>query len=187
MKSSLLYALPFALAAAFVRGHEGFEYHADPTFPLQASPTVVDMDFDYGFDVKTLDGKVIDFDSFRNKVVFINVWATWCGPCRFELPSIQKLYEGYGDKVDFVMLSIDADHATTKVKQFLQAYDYSFPVFMPKGDLTEQLEVPVIPTTFIVDKNGKIAFLETGVKNYNSRKMRQFIDELVAQESASTR
>jgi len=49
--------------------------------------------FDYNFKIKTLDGTVVDFNQFRGKVVFINLWATWCGPCRVEMPSIQKLYD----------------------------------------------------------------------------------------------
>jgi thiol-disulfide isomerase/thioredoxin len=65
--------------------------------------------FDYNFSIKDLNGKTVDFSQFRGKVVFLNLWATWCGPCRVEMPSIQNLYNSTDhDQIIFVMLSIDA-------------------------------------------------------------------------------
>src|SRR5690349_20904999 len=76
---------------------------------VDASPATSKRDlFDFNFSVKDLSGNTIDFKNFRGKIVFLNLWATWCGPCRSEMPSIQKLYEGIDkEKVSFVMLSLD--------------------------------------------------------------------------------
>src|SRR5688572_10374333 len=66
--------------------------------------------FDYNFTLKTLTGEAVDFNQFKGKVVFINLWATWCGPCRVEMPSIQELYNEIDkEKIQFVMLSLDRD------------------------------------------------------------------------------
>src|SRR4051812_11348611 len=66
--------------------------------------------FDYNFTVKDLAGKKTEFKNFQGRVIFLNLWATWCGPCRSEMASIQKLYESIDkEKVSFVMLSLDKD------------------------------------------------------------------------------
>ena len=69
---------------------------------------LVAKSFDYNFKVKDLNGKVIDFKTFKGKTLFLNVWATWCGPCRVEMPSIQKLYDKINnDEIVFIMLAVD--------------------------------------------------------------------------------
>src|SRR5690606_12751282 len=67
-------------------------------------------DFNYAFTIKDLEGNIKSFDDYKNKVIFLNLWATWCGPCRAEMPSIQKLYnKTQSDDVVFIMLSIDRE------------------------------------------------------------------------------
>ncbi len=78
--------------------------------------TAEDTPFDYEFALKDLEGNKIPFDQFKGKVVFLNLWATWCGPCRAEMPSIQNLYEKVDkEKIVFVMLSLDREGDTKKV------------------------------------------------------------------------
>src|SRR5690242_7111651 len=67
-----------------------------------------DDNFDYDFQLRDLDGKTVNIKDFKNKTIFLNIWATWCGPCRMEMPSIQKLYNQVDhDKIVFIMLSVD--------------------------------------------------------------------------------
>jgi thiol-disulfide isomerase/thioredoxin len=132
--------------------------------------------FDYNFTIKDLQGNTVSFDQYKGKVVFINLWATWCGPCKAEMPGIQSLAEKLkNEPVEFVMLSVDKEVALPKVTTYLEKNEYTFPVFMSQGYLPGQLRVPSIPTTFIVSKEGKILMKEVGTRNYNTKKMVNFL------------
>lgn len=135
--------------------------------------------FDFDFVVKDLEGNKANFSQYKGKVVFLNLWATWCAPCRSEMPAIQKLYDEVDhEKIAFVMLSLDKDVQIEKVKKFVKNQSYSFPVFMPSGYLSSQLQVSSIPTTFVIGKDGIIAMKEVGMKNYNTTKFKKFLNEL---------
>jgi len=148
---------------------------------MNASAEVVkeDIYFNYDFQVKDLNGNRLDFAQFKNKVVFLNLWATWCGPCRAEMPTIQKLYDKMENdpNVAFVMLSIDKDKDLPKVIRYLNDKDYTFNGYMPSGYLTEQLNVPSIPTTFVISKEGKILTKEVGTTNFNTNRFYKFLKE----------
>jgi len=134
-------------------------------------------DFNYDFKIKDLEGNRIDFSEFKNKVVFLNLWATWCGPCRAEMPTIQKLYEKAKDdeSIKFVILSLDKDADKGKVIKYLKDKGFTFDGYMPSGYLTTQLNVPNIPTTYVVSKEGKILTKEVGTTNFNTTKFFKFL------------
>jgi thiol-disulfide isomerase/thioredoxin len=135
--------------------------------------------FDFNFTVRNSAGEQIKFEKYKGKVVFLNLWATWCGPCRAEMPTIQSLYEKMDTtKVVFVMLSIDYDKDEPKVGTYILKYKYTFPVYRPSGDLTSQLDIPSIPTTFIINKDGKIVRKEVGAMDYDTPRFRKFLSEL---------
>lgn len=149
------------------------------SFNTSESESLLDKDFNYNFTLKTLDGEKVAFESLKGKVVFINLWATWCGPCRTEMPGIQKLYEKTeSDDIAFVMLSIDKDGDQNKVISYIKKNNFSFPVYMPSGGLSSQLNVPSIPTTFIISKDGKVAHQKIGSTNYDTEKYRKILSEL---------
>jgi thiol-disulfide isomerase/thioredoxin len=138
--------------------------------------------FDYNFTVKDLTGKKMELINLKGKVIFLNLWATWCGPCRSEMPAIQKLYESVDkEKISFVMLSLDKDIHLEKVKAFVSSRSFTFPLFMPSDYLTDQLQVPSIPTTFVITKNGIVNLKEVGMRNYNTTKFKKYLEELAAQ------
>ena len=138
--------------------------------------------FDYNFTIKDLDGNKFSFDQYKGKVVFINLWATWCGPCRAEMKSIQKLYDKVDhEQVQFVMLSIDKDVYRDKVISYVKDKRFTFPVYMPSGYLTSQLNVPSIPTTLVLSKDGKIVAKEVGMRDYDTSKFKKFLDQLVTE------
>lgn len=134
--------------------------------------------FDYNFSIKTLDGRNVDFNQFKGKPIFLNLWATWCGPCRAEMPSIQKLYEKVNtDSIAFVILSLDAEDQLQKVGKYVESKEFTFPVFIA-GDLPSQLQVKMIPTTFVVDKNGILAYKKAGMADYDTKQFKKFLDKL---------
>jgi thiol-disulfide isomerase/thioredoxin len=145
-----------------------------------AEPDGETKSFNYDFKIEDLEGNTVDVNELKGKIIFLNIWATWCGPCRVEMPSIQKLYEKVDhDKIVFIMLSIDRKDPKNKVTSFLQDKNYTFPVYLPSGELTSQLEqVSSIPTTFVIEPNGKIATKEVGVANYDTEKFQRFIEGL---------
>jgi thiol-disulfide isomerase/thioredoxin len=144
---------------------------------------VVAKSFDYNFKIKDLNGTVIDFKTFKGKTIFINVWATWCGPCRVEMPSIQKLYDKVNkEEIVFIMLAVDDRKNFDKVVSFVKEKEYTFPVYVPHEFLPDQLMVRTIPTTFVVDTQGKIATRETGAANYDTEEFKTFLEGLVEQQ-----
>jgi thiol-disulfide isomerase/thioredoxin len=132
--------------------------------------------FDFNIAATSLDGRPLDIESLANKVVFLNIWATWCGPCRAEMPTIQNLYATLKDRdIAFVMLSIDRKDPLKKVKEYISKGKYTFPVYILAGLPTEQLRVPSIPTTFIISKEGKVIRKEVGMTNFDTEKFKKFL------------
>lgn len=109
------------------------------------------------FSLPDLNGKKVELRQFKGKVVFLNFWATWCGPCKEEMPSMEALYQQFKDK-GFVFLTISVDYEGLRpVKEFLQKHRYTFPVLLdPKCDTLDSYEVKGIPTTLIIDKFGRM-------------------------------
>jgi thiol-disulfide isomerase/thioredoxin len=102
-------------------------------------------------------------------VVFINFWATWCGSCKDEMPSMEALYQQFKEK-DFVFLTISVDYEGKKpVKEFIEKQRYTFPVLLdPKCETLDFYKVKGIPTTILIDKNRKMIGKATGPKNWKS-------------------
>lgn len=145
--------------------------------PPEATPRGKE-DFDYNFTLNTLSGETVNFNKFKGKTIFLNLWATWCGPCKAEMPSIQSLYEKTNDQVVFVMLSLDRPGHLDRVKQYVSSNGFEFPVFVPSGELPKILQVDAIPTTFVISSDGTIAKRQAGMANYDSDHFRKFLEKL---------
>jgi thiol-disulfide isomerase/thioredoxin len=131
--------------------------------------SAVEKNFDYNFELKDISGKVVNVQDFKDKVIFLNMWATWCGPCRSEMPSIQSLYNKVDkDKVIFIMLSLDTEENQQKVVKYVGDKSFTFPVYQPVDGLPKQLQISTIPTTFIIGKDGKIKEKKVGMENYDT-------------------
>lgn len=151
-----------------------------------ASSTVVKdpETFDYKFTLKNAAGQKVAFSQYKGKVIFLNMWATWCGPCRAEMPTIQSLYEKMDTaQVAFVILSVDRDSDQPKIASYINKNKFTFPVFQPSGTLTDQLDVPSIPTTFVINKQGQIVNKEVGATNFNTAKFRKFLTTLTQEKA----
>jgi thiol-disulfide isomerase/thioredoxin len=125
----------------------------------------------------TLDGKAANLRDFRGKVVFLNLWASWCGPCRGEMPGIQRLYDQVDhSKVAFVMLSLDKKQEAAQ--RVITKEHYTFPVYVNAGSMPAEFNVSSIPTTFIIDTEGRLASRVDGMAEYDSPKFRAFLQKL---------
>ena len=143
-----------------------------------ASPTT---DFNYEFEIRDLQGKNINVSSYKGKVIFFNMWATWCGPCRAEMSSIQQLYSKINNKnISFIMLSIDQRGQEQKVQNYVKSQQFTFPIFMPVNSVPEQLQVPSIPTTFIIGKDGKVVSKQVGSTNFDTPEFKKFLEGLAS-------
>ena len=136
--------------------------------------------FNYNFTIKDLNGSVLDVKDLKGKTIFLNLWATWCGPCRMEMPSIQNLYNQVDkEKIMFIMLSIDRQSDIEKIRSYIKDKEYTFPVYTPASLLPNQLQVGMIPSTFVVDSTGHIVASEKGAANYDTPEFKAFLEKLI--------
>ncbi len=145
------------------------------------SPSILDEDDQtrlkpFTYKLQDFREEPITIEIGRGKPVFISYWATWCPPCIAELPSIQELYDDYGNQVDFVLLTNEAPDV---VQAFLKERQYNLPVYIPRMAPPEKLYGRSIPTNYVVDPNGKIIIKETGATDWNSEKVREILDVLI--------
>jgi peroxiredoxin len=132
------------------------------------------------FYLDDLEGKRLELRNFKGKVIFINFWATWCCPCKEEMPSIERLYQKFKDK-GFVFMTISVDYEGKKhVKEFIEKQDYTFSVLIdPKCKIFDLYKVTRIPTTFIIDKNLKILGKAVGPREWNSSEAISLLNSLL--------
>ena len=126
-------------------------------FSVSAKAQVKEGENAPNFTLKNLDGKEINLNQFRGKHVLINFWATWCGPCKIEMPSLEALYERFKDR-NFVLLAISNDmFGANIVKPFVKAHNINFPVLLDQRlKVSNAFGVVSLPTTFMIDPQGKI-------------------------------
>jgi len=122
--------------------------------------------------------QIVKLSSLKGKVVVIDFWATWCGPCKMTMPSVQKLYNDYSAKgVQFMGIS---DDEPSKVKQYRADNNVSYPMFYDQDDIASQMfGVEGIPHLVVIDKNGKEAQVEEGAP-LNEQEVREAIDKCLA-------
>jgi thiol-disulfide isomerase/thioredoxin len=150
---------------------------ANPNTEELASKTLAD----YNFTLDQLDGDQLDFTDLKEKVVFINFWATWCAPCVAEMPSIHALYDIYKDDpyVVFVMLNLDRKEDIKKVRKFIDKKDFTFPIYFPNAtQIPKVYESKGIPTTFVLNKEGYIDYKKVGMANYDADNFILYIKRL---------
>ncbi len=148
------------------------------SFELNKKDRKILSDKDLEWQLVTMDGQVVSLAQFSDKPVLINVWATWCPPCVAELPSLEKLYQDYGDRVHFIFL---ADDNPDKVQDFLARKNLKIPVYFSATARPFVLKSGSIPTTFILDKNHRLRVKKTGAMNWNAAKIRNLLDKYIAE------
>ena len=116
------------------------------------------------FSLKDLDGREISLKDLRGKIVLLDFWASWCGPCRAEMPHIEKLHRELKDK-GLMVLGID-DEPPEKARDFLKKSEYTFPTLVDgQRAVAQRYQVEAIPTVFVIDRGGKISSHNIGLRN----------------------
>ena len=114
------------------------------------------------FTLTDLDGNAVRLSDFRGKVVFLNFWATWCPPCRAEMPEMEELHQEYQDK-DVVIIGVDLGEFRSSVKSFVEENGYSWTfVIDSTGEVARDYMVTGIPSSFSIDEDGIIRALQVG-------------------------
>ncbi|HEX4211530.1 MAG TPA: TlpA disulfide reductase family protein [Candidatus Binataceae bacterium] len=133
------------------------------------------------FQLASLDGQTMSLSSLRGKVVFLNVWATWCPPCREEMPSIEALYEKFKDDKNFVVLAVSQDSdGRAPVAAYVEQHGLKFDVLLdPQNKVGEAYDVSGIPETFIIDQNGRIVAHHVGPYDWANPEIRNALQELI--------
>ncbi|ASK64034.1 alkyl hydroperoxide reductase [Virgibacillus phasianinus] len=118
------------------------------------------------FKLQTLNGETVQLSDYRGKRVLINFWATWCPPCRAEIPDLQKLYENK----DVAILAVNmtgSEKSKGAVTEFAKKYGMTFPVLLDENaDVTTTYQVRAYPTSYMIDSEGRIQFIALGAMNY---------------------
>jgi peroxiredoxin len=136
------------------------------------------------FELTLLDGTRISSEDLGGQVVLINFWASWCGPCRVEMPGFQRVYDEFADR-GFVVLGISTDAAGRRpVEAFLEKHDITYPVAMATGRVVNDYGgARVLPTSFLVDRAGLVRHEVRGY--FAEAALRQAVRRLVEEEGVS--
>ncbi|MFW6006784.1 MAG: TlpA family protein disulfide reductase [Bacillota bacterium] len=105
----------------------------------------------------------IKLSDLQGKIIFINFWASWCPPCKQEMPDIQNIYEKYEDKDEIMILTVNIQEEEKVIKNYMSDNDFTFPVLKDMNSLAQSYYVSNIPTSFFLDKEGIIREKHTGV------------------------
>jgi len=148
----LLYIFPLGVAAQEAPAQATIRFVRNP----EAAP---------GFDLTGLDGKPVSLAAERGKVVLVNFWATWCGPCRAEISDLVELQNKYKDRFQILSLIVDEDDPDA-VKKFVEKRGINYPVAIADDDLRRQYGgVVALPTSFVLDSEGRIVQKHEGLHN----------------------
>jgi thiol-disulfide isomerase/thioredoxin len=131
------------------------------------------------FTLSTVDGQQVSLHQYRGKVVFLNFWATWCIPCREEMPALEQLHQTYQSQ-DLTILSIDLKESADQVKVFFQKHGLSFPALLDQdGSVFRDYLVAGMPTTYLIGRDGTLLARGVGGRDWKRAEALQLIQELI--------
>jgi len=137
------------------------------------------------FKVLSLDGASRSLASSKGRVVLLNFWATWCPPCKAEIPSIESLSRTMKD-ISFEVFAVDLGETPVTVKNFVAENKLSYPVYLdPKNSLARAYASQGIPTTYILDKSGRFIAAMVGSFNYTKPEFLSLIREIATKDAAA--
>jgi cytochrome c biogenesis protein CcmG, thiol:disulfide interchange protein DsbE len=148
---------------------------SDKEAPVAAGPKAAD------FKLENLDGSTVSLTQFAGKVVFLNIWATWCGPCREEMPSMETLYNELKENKDFVMLAVSQDEkGRTAVAPYVAKNGYHFTILLdPENKVGNSYDVSGVPETFIIDRKGRIVAHHMGAFDWSRPDVKDALQQLL--------
>lgn len=181
--SNLPYVVAIALALAVI----GFAWLNRDRFQPVGPGTVAPA-----FEAMTLDGELARLDDWRGDVVLLNIWATWCPPCRYEMPSMQRLYEIFeGEDFDIVAVSVDAPlgqrdrqgNPGGNVEAFADSLALTFPILHdPAGGIQRSYQTRALPESFVIGRDGIIYRKVSGATDWDREQYVTFIRRLLDEE-----
>ena len=171
----------FVLGITGVVGYGATRYLRKELFPVQLGSKAPN------FTAVTLDSipREHSLSDYRGQVVMINVWATWCLPCRVEMPSIEALHRAYAPKgLKILAVSIDDPGTDSTIRAFVKQYGLTFEVLHdPKGKISEAYDILGYPETFILGKDGVIRKKLMSATDWNSPEARALVERLLAERT----
>jgi peroxiredoxin len=139
------------------------------------------------FNLPNIDGQQVSLQQYRGKVVFLNFWATWCIPCREEMPALERLHQTYHTR-DLAIISIDLKESADQVKTFFQKHSLSFPALLDQnGSVFRDYLVAGMPTTYLINRDGTLLARGVGGRDWARAEALQLIQELINPTPASLR
>lgn len=128
--------------------------------------------------VTTLDGQSFTLPDTKGRVLLLNIWATWCAPCRAEIPELNELQKKYaGRKFDVIGVNVDLRENEGAVRRFAQDIQINYPVVLdPEGKMASLLNAFVLPTSALVDRSGKVVWLKVGVFDPDDDELRRALN-----------
>jgi len=133
------------------------------------------------FTLKTLDGQEITLSKLRGKVVLLDFWATWCGPCKESIPHLVQIYKTYQQKeLEIIGMNVDRGDVSG-VHRFVKSMDIPYPVIITPDEVGRSYGVAGIPTTILIDKQGKIRDKTLGFNSKIAQKMAVKVAELISE------
>ena len=137
------------------------------------------------FALKDLNGKEVKLEDHRGKIVFLNFWATWCQPCRTEMPSLEKLYTEFRGR-DFTIFAVDLQEWIKGVRAFKEKFKLNFPILLDSdGRVGSKYGVISIPTTYLIDREGYVIGGALGPRDWASKEAFELINQLLITKPSS--
>ncbi len=132
------------------------------------------------FELKDLEGKKVSLNDYKGRVIILNFWATWCAPCRAEMPSLEGLYRSFKDK-GLVVIGVSVDSSERTVSSFVRGKGLSFPILLDKEKEVafDSYGVVGLPVTFIIDRSGVIVEKVFGERQWDSEEIKRKIKKLL--------
>jgi peroxiredoxin len=132
------------------------------------------------FTLEDLEVSAVSLKDFQGKVVFLNFWATWCSPCRVEMPAMEKLWQKFKQE-DFVILAVDLRERKEKINSFVKTNGYTFPVLLDSmGAVANTYGIRAIPTTYLLDSEGRIVGRALGARDWATADAFKLIEQLLS-------
>jgi thiol-disulfide isomerase/thioredoxin len=182
--SKNIFFLTMSLLAPLTAGAApaGISANISAAFAKAGLPLLKDKRQPRDFTLKTLDGRSMTLSQLKGKVVFLNFWATWCPPCRGEMPSMEALYQRFkNDGLEFV--AVDLRESQPEVKDFITDNKLTFPVALDAtGNVGNNYNIQSIPSTYIIDRDGKIIVQAVGGRSWNTPAMISAFQALLKNE-----
>ncbi len=127
--------------------------------------------------LEDLEGNPVSLDDYLGQVVLVNLWATWCPPCREEMPTLQAFYEKYKDD-GFVLVAINQEEPRDVVAPFVQEFGLTFPVWIDLEYLAErEFDTMNLPSSYVVDRNGQVRLMWIG--GISKKNLEKFVPDLI--------